>query len=272
MTIRNVLCISLSLLLFALISKAEAKLTKEQIYSLFNQANEAFRQANSIKADAESANKLYENSILNYEKIISEGKISNPKLYYNLGNTYFLKGDLGRAILNYRRADKLDSGDRNIQKNLDFARSKTIDRFQVKSQEKVLQTLFFWHYDFPLKTKFVLACLSFATLCSALAVMIWFGRTAPVTATAVTGGILLVCFITSVVLEANDRASRICGVITAQEVIARQGDGESYSASFKDPLHAGTEFDLLEHRYGWLHIKLPDNSEGWIPKTTADLI
>lgn len=53
---------------------------------------------------------------------------------------------------------------------------------------------------------------------------------------------------------------------------SHHGDGQNYQASFKDPLHAGTEFDLFEQRGGWLRIKLADDSDCWIPGTAADLI
>ena len=58
----------------------------------------------------------------------------------------------------------------------------------------------------------------------------------------------------------------------AEEVVARQGDGKNYSPSFKDPLHAGTEFDVIETRPGWIHIKLFDDSDGWIPDKSAEMI
>jgi len=272
MAARNIFIILICSPLFGLSPAAEAKLSDEQAYALFKQANQAFRQANSIVSDADQAEKLYEKAVLSYEKIINDGQIKNARLYYNLGNAYFLKGNLGKAILNYRRAEKLDNDDANIQKNLAFARSRRLDKVKVKTEERVLQTLFFWHYDFSIKTKFLLTCLFFAAVCISLTLMIWFGRAAPGTVTAVICGILTVCFFASVVLETRTRARRICGVITAQEVIARQGDGQNYPASFKDSLHAGTEFDLLERRPAWLHIKLADNSDGWIPDDDADLI
>jgi len=272
MTGRRFSILFVSFLSFGFIAPANAKLSDEQMYSLFSRANEAFRQAHSISDNSDKATKLYEEAILLYEKIISNNQIQNSKLYYNLGNAYLLKGDLGEAILNYRRAEKLNSADTNIQKNLAFARNRRVDKVNLKTEKRVLHTLFFWHYDFSLKTKFVLTCLFFALFCVSLTVMIWFGRIAPGTVTVVISGFLLICLFVSVFLEANSQAGKICGVITAEEVVARQGDGESYSPSFKDPLHAGTEFDLLENRHGWLHIKLSDNSEGWIPDTNADLI
>ena len=251
---------------------AEAALSKEQTHSLFNQANQSFREANSITNDPNQTERLYEKAILNYEKIIQEGGIRNPKLYYNLGNAYFLKEDLGRAILNYRRAEALDKADANIQKNLAFARSKRIDKVEVKTEKRVLQTLFFWHYDLSIKTKFLLTCICFTIVCVSLTIMTWYGKAASWIVITAICGLLTVCFLTSVVLETQAWAHRMCGVITATEVIARQGDGPNYPESFKESLHAGTEFDLLERRSGWFHIRLSDNSDGWIPDNAAGLI
>ena len=92
------------------------------------------------------------------------------------------------------------------------------------------------------------------------------------TTSAIICGIFLLCFLTSVALEYKTQANKVCGVITAKEVVARQGDGVNYPSSFKEPLHEGTEFDLLENRPGWFHIKLSDDSDGWIPDNSAELI
>ncbi|MHC4557427.1 MAG: tetratricopeptide repeat protein [Planctomycetota bacterium] len=271
MMTRKVPVIFVWFFLFTLAVPVRAELSNDQAYSIFNQANEAFRHANSV-AGEEKADKLYEKAILSYEKIINEGRIKNAKLYYNLGNAYLLKENIGKAILNYRRAEKLDSSDTNIQKNLEFARSQRIDKITPKTRERVLETLFFWHYDFSLRTRFILTCLFFAALCAALTVIVWLCRTAPATVTAVIAGVLMLCFLISVVVETHHRAGTVCGVIIAGDVIAHQGDGQNYPMSFKDPLHAGTEFDILERRPGWLYIRLSDNSDGWIPNNTAELI
>ena len=259
-------------LIFAFPSIVRSALPKEQVYSLFAKANQLFREANTTTNDPDEAQKLYEKAILNYEQIIREGLINNSKLYYNLGNAYFLKEDIGRAILNYRRAEKLDKADTNIKKNLAFARSRRIDTVEVRTQERILETLFFWHYDFSFKTKFLVTCLAFAIVCISTTVMLWRGKSAPLVTTAAICGLLTVSFLASVILETRSMTNTICGVITDQQVVARQGDGPNYPESFKDPLHAGTEFDLLERRSGWFHIMLSDDSEGWIPNNTAELI
>jgi hypothetical protein len=272
MTNKKLSLVLIGLLLFCLAAPVRSAMPKEQVYSLFSQANQLFREANSTTNDPDKARKLYEKAILNYEKIINDGRIKNPKLYYNLANAYFLKEDIGRAILNYRRAESLDKADTNIQKNLAFARSRRIDKVPVKPEKRILETLFFWHYDFSIRTKFLITCIFFALVCISAIVMLWRVKSAGLFATAVICGILTVCFLSSVVVETQSRANTISGVITSGQVVARQGDGPNYQASFKDPLHAGTEFDLLERRPGWFHVRLSDNSDGWIPDNTAEII
>jgi hypothetical protein len=286
MTDKKFSIVLMGLLLFCLASPGRSALPKErdpilqkdrkmgtqQVYSLFNQANQFFREANSTANDPNQAQRLYEKAILNYKKIISDGRIKNPKLYYNLGNAYFLKEDIGRAILNYRRAERLDKADTNIQKNLAFARSRRIDTVDVKTEERILETLFFWHYDFPIKTKFLVTCLCFAIVCMSVTVMLWRGKSAPWVVTAVICGLLTAGFLASVIVETRTRAHRVSGVITDRQVVARQGDGPNYPESFKDPLHTGTEFNLIERRSGWFHIMLSDDSDGWIPDNAAELI
>ena len=272
MSIRSVCAVLVGVLLYALPASAEAKLSVGEIDLLFRQANDAFQQANALSKNPEGAKKLYEKAILIYEKIVNEGRIENAKLYYNLGNAYFLKEDIGRAILNYRRALNLDRADQNIRKNLEFARDRRIDKVPVKAEKRVVQTLFFWHYDFSLKTKFVLSCTFFAIVCVSLTAMVWLGRSAPATAAAVICVVLMMSFFVSEVLEARERASKTSGVIIAEQVVAHQADWESSPPSFKEPLHAGTEFELIERRRGWVHIRLSDDSDGWVPIDSAELI
>jgi tetratricopeptide (TPR) repeat protein len=259
------------LFLFTAGAFAATEISKEQLYTLYNQANEAFRQANSMK-DSGQAERLYEKAILNFEKIIDQGHIENAKLYYNLANAYLLTGRLGKAILNYRKAEKMDDSDGDIQKNLAFARSKRVDKIPLKTEKRVLKTLFFWHYDFPLKTKFLFTCILFGLICVFIIVAIWLGRNNALTISAIICAALMICFLSSVIIDHKTHTGRISGVITVKEAVARQGDGQNYPSSFKEPLHEGTEFDLLEKRPDWYHIKLSDDSDGWIPEDSAELI
>jgi hypothetical protein len=261
----------------------ESRVAGHDLHALLQEATTAFQQANAA-ADRDAAHQSYNRAILLYEKIIDLGGIRNAGLYYNLANAYFLKEDLGRAILNYRRAQRLDSSDLNIKKNLAFARSRRIDRIEVAAPRRMLETLFFWHYDLLPRTKFLLASLSFAALCLSGTAMIWLGtsggrriRGSAFSPSAfflcsLLSGVLVFSLLTSLVLETRRESRTHYGVITAAEIVARQGDGPNYPPSFTAPLHAGTEFELLEQRPGWFHIRLSDGTGAWVPDTAAERV
>jgi hypothetical protein len=272
MKAHKVLVILFGAIVFGMTARASAPLPREQLYSLLNEANTTFQQANAAADRPDVARQLYEKATLLYEKIIDQGEIQNAGLYYNLANAYLLKEDIGQAILNYRRAEKLDGADVNTQKNLAFARSRRVDTVEIGAEKRVLETLFFWHYDISLTTKVLLACLLFAAVCVSLTGMVWRGRSPVALTAAVLSGVLLLCSVASTVIEASNQANMRYGVITASDVVARQGDGPNYPPSFKDSLHAGTEFRLIEQRPGWLHIVLSNGSEAWIPDDTAGLV
>ena len=102
--------------------------------------------------------------------------------------------------------------------------------------------------------------------------MVWRGR-GPVTGTmAVLLAVLLAALAASSAVQTRRQGNVHPGVITAAEVVARQGDGPNYPPSFKDPLHAGVEFELLEQRPGWLHLKLSDGADAWVPADAAGLV
>ncbi|MEZ4551129.1 MAG: hypothetical protein R2860_12620 [Desulfobacterales bacterium] len=53
------------------------------------------------------------------------GNVENGKLYYNIGNIYFKTKDIGRFILNYKKAEQYIGNDINYAKNLAFAADAT---------------------------------------------------------------------------------------------------------------------------------------------------
>lgn len=249
---------------------AYGQLSEQDMYRQLDLANEAFDKG--AGASSEDTERYYGEAILHFERIINEGGVKNSKLYYNVANAYLLKGDVGRAIVNYRRSEKLDGSNRDVKKNLAFARSRRIDEVEVSGQRRVLKTLFFWHYDFSIRSRFAVGCVSFAGLMLLLTAMLWFGRKSWFNVVGVIFAVFFLCFVLSVVAESYVGSRQISGVIVASEVVARQGDGMNYPASFKDPLHSGTEFEVIRQQSGWLNIELSDGSEGWVPKTSSELI
>ncbi|NIP92203.1 MAG: tetratricopeptide repeat protein, partial [Akkermansiaceae bacterium] len=107
-------------------------------------------------SDPGQARELYRKAAMRFERVVRDGGIENGKLFYNMGNAYFRAGDLGRAILNYRKAEQFSPNDRNVQQNLEYARSQRKDDLGKKDETKALRTLLFWHYDFSFGQRFTL--------------------------------------------------------------------------------------------------------------------
>ncbi len=272
MKMRDKILLVTSLLLGILCANADAKLSKDEAYLAFTQANDAFAKANQVADNPEQAKMFYQQAIAGYERIIEAGGIHNAELFCNLGNSYLLTDDLGRAILNYRRAQRLDNSNPDIHKNLNFAQSKRTDQFMVTTQKKILERLFFWHYDFSMKTRFIIGGICFAVFCIWLVLKVWFARWPAVIPVCCVMVLIPIAMIASVAIEQHSLTTHRSGVIISESVVARQGDGDNYPKSFNEPLHAGTEFDLIEQRPDWLYIELPNGQNTWIPSQSTELI
>ncbi len=53
---------------------------------------------------------------------------SSSALLYNIGNSYYRSGEIGKAILYYKRALKLDPTNSDARQNLQFVMTKTVDK------------------------------------------------------------------------------------------------------------------------------------------------
>ncbi|MEM0969011.1 MAG: tetratricopeptide repeat protein, partial [Verrucomicrobiota bacterium] len=238
---------------------------------LFREGNALFRQANELaQSDRAAAQATYEKAIRRYERLLQE-EAPSGKLYYNVGNAYFRQGDVGRAILSYRRAERLLPGDPNVVKNLAFARDQRVDRIDAPPRQRFLKTAFFWHHDISPRVRAALWGWTYACLWTALALVLVLRR--PWLRKVGMGmGALSALLLVSLVIDAQHLGRDRGGVILADEVTARKGDSQTYEPSFDKPLHAGTEFVLLEARPGWVHIQLPDGKAGWLPDDSVGLV
>ena len=92
------------------------------------------------RANAYYSEEKFMQAIADYEAVLKLGFESGP-LYYNLGNAYFKEGSLGKAVLNYLRAKRLQAQDADLQSNLDYARS-FIKGGRIVPQKKAAARIF----------------------------------------------------------------------------------------------------------------------------------
>jgi len=270
--VRRALTMLLPLLLLAAAGSGAQEAEGQRLAALLQQGQSLFsRAANS--GEPEEAQDLYRRALDRFLAVLEQGGVRNPRLLYNIGNTYFLLGDLGRAVLYLRRAELLDPADRNLRHNLRFVRSQRPDRLAPDQVSAALRALLFWHYLLPAPLKLHLFAVLFAAACllGAWALLGQAGGSWRRWLPAALGGAALLLLGSLLAGEAARRGLRD-GVILAQEVVARKGDGTAYQPSFVDPLHAGTEFRLLEERTGWYRIRLSDGRTAWVPAGAAELV
>ena len=78
-----------------------------------------FERTFADAAKAYDENRLPE-AIAGWQALADEGQ-ALPEVLFNLGNAYYRHGDLGEAILAYRRAQRLAPRDPDVRANLGFA-------------------------------------------------------------------------------------------------------------------------------------------------------
>lgn len=260
------------LFLLALAALRAEPLSRAEAEDLFEEGKSLFRQATALAdSDPGGARDLMQQALLRFQKLEREGEIRNGRLYYNLANIHFQLDDLGRAILNYRRAREYIPDDPRLQQNLAFARAQRADSFAEPEQRKVLKTIFFWHYDFTLRTRAWTFAVAFAACWTLLACRL-FVRSPWLTRLAVAAAVLALGMLASVAHTHLDRARSRPGVILDRTVVARLSDSHTAAPAFTEPLHAGTEFEVTEDRGAWYEVRLPDGQTCWLPAAAVELV
>ncbi len=243
----------LLLLLLAVLPITAQTVTKET-------ADRQYRQGN------------YQQAIASYKEILKQGVA--PEVYYNLGNAYFRADSLTRAILSYERAQQLAPGNADIRFNLQFARSRTIDKFA--SPEEMF---FFTWYRAAVNLMGSdgwagIALLSLALL--AVGVLLFRFSTSIVWRKVGFGGAL---FFAPFFLLANLFAwqqrrmweNRTGAIVVSPSVTVKKTP--SRSGADETTLHEGTRVDIADRTLrGWFFITLPDGREGWIPTPSVEEI
>ncbi len=223
-----------------------------------------------------ATNTLYESgqylqAALIYEQIIDQG-YEDATLYYNLGNAYFKQGDLGRAILSYRRAELIYPRSADIRTNLKIARSQRRDILNGDENQFDIETTISPVRHLTLDELAQLTLIIWFMLVL-LAMVILYAKNPTVRKSAVYAFVVVGM---ALLLSAGAMGHRWYSqdaehevVVVADVVDVVSGPGTSYVKEFT--LHSGVEARLLEHRGSWTRISLPQSDRrGWVPSIAVE--
>jgi hypothetical protein len=180
--------------------------------------------------------------------------------FLNAGNSWYFAGENGRALANYRAAERRAPFDRQLRESIEFLRANRADAFPPPDAPtgRLVAT---W-------TRYCTWTPVLRVGSLVLAYLITWGifLAARLTGWRVRREVWILLFSAMVVPLASLAQSSLQsteGVVIA-DTVARLGPGYAYDPAFKQPLHKATEFTWMEARQGWVHARLPDNSEGWL--------
>jgi len=242
----------IAILLFFSVANADI----ESATALFQKGNENYDTGN------------FDQAIEEYQKIVDLG-IKNPKVFYNLGNAYFRKNQLGEAILNYRRALVLEPRDDDGMTNLAFVKLFTLDKIE-EQRVNPLSNLLHWFVNlFSLDELTIFAFLSYF-LSIVFGILILFRRKRKASLSGLTVFLVILVIFSSLFATKLYFNSIRNGVLIAPQSEVRSGPGKDYTLQFTG--HEGLEFQINEEAEGWYRISLPNGVKGWIPKEAVEII
>ncbi len=213
---------------------------------------------------------LFREAADGFEALLADG-VSNGYLHYNLANAYLQLDELGKAILHYRRGERLIGSDEQLRANLDFARSLRRNRIQSSGEKEIWETVFFWHYETSTKVRLFVGMVAYVGFWLLLTLRI-FRKGAGMMPVVCLLALFWVSAGTSVLVESWNRNHVLEGVTVQDDITVRKGNGEASADAFREKLHEGVEFVILEERPGWYRIELPDGNTGWVRQSQVAVI
>ncbi|MBI2191243.1 MAG: hypothetical protein HYU36_04590 [Planctomycetes bacterium] len=251
-----------------------APLADMEALGLFNRASEFYQKASELPpAQGEESVRLYRQAAQSFEEILARGFV-HPDVYYNLGNTYFKLNQIGRAVLNYRRAQRFLPSDPDLLENIRSAKSKTLDTEPDRSPPELLRNLLFWHYDTSLDMLACATLVAYLTLCVGFCVSVFWRKPVMRTLNLLTALLFVLLGVSFFVRSYQDRTT-VVAVVLAEVAPVLTGYGEHETERFT--VHQGTELlveEIHEDSSGarWLKVSLSPELRGWIRADALELI
>lgn len=225
----------------------------------------AWASAQSDTCVADYNEGLYAEAAVCFEALEAEGH-RNGDLLYDQGNAWYRAGEIGRAILAYRRAKLLIPRDGDLLANLASARERTRDEIPPPSARGfILGTLLLPIDQAATSELLLLGAIGWGLLFLLAAIRLV--RPFPGATGGIALGALLALFgLGGSLFQSWEQSTRPVGVVLEEEVTLRSGrDLQSRDLLV---LHEGAEVIVVERGSPWVQVKVPEGPRGWLPSET----
>lgn len=234
-------------------------------------ADEA-RAQGDILAQADSAyNETAYNQALELYSHVADSIGASDNLYYNIGNTYYRNGDLGRAILWYERALQLNPANSDARDNLMFVNTRITDK--PVDNRSIIKRAYDSIVDSAHPNVWAWTALGFfvATILATMGYLL-LSNVKVRKACFFGGGVLLLITIFTLVMSidgtsrANNHDNAIIISPSAQLSTAPRAAVDASSQAFL--LHEGTKVEIVDSVIGsadkWYEVRVNGNARAWV--------
>jgi len=219
--------------------------------------DELFAQAMQMRTEQpDKAQPLFTEAALGFEQ---------QEQFVNAGNNWFFAGENGRALANYLAAEQRNPFDQQTRESITFIRAQRADRFQtLETPASRISGAWKQFNRWSPATRGALLTLIYLIGWALYLTARVIGKKIPR-----RGWIVLSIAALIPAVSLLTSLFRPLDGVVIESTEARLGPGYAYDAAYDTPLHEATEFQWLENRNGWIHARMPDKSEAWIPETAC---
>ena len=225
-----------------------------------------FKQANNFYEQ-----KKFDSAIAIYERILS-GNIESSEIYFNLANSYFKNGELGYAILNYYRANRLNPDDEDIINNLEFAKNY----IQVQMEGVALNPIS--NFFESLVALYKLNELAwFSSLIFIIMVLILILRNGLRYTGSLTKSLFIISLILFILIGSLTTYKYQIDYLTKRGVIISDTNSTIYTGPSKQSDielegASGMVFEIISETSNYYNVLLENKRRGWIKKEFVAVI
>lgn len=207
-----------------------------------------------------------------YEATLADG-LSSPELHYNLGGAYYHEGQLGKAILNYERALRLDPSFNDAKENLALANSRTVDHIALLPKPLLVR---WWNSlcSSLLPSGWRVVWLALFALLGAAVVFLRIGNTLTLRKTSLAAAavtLFLLIVTTALLIGSTLRFNARSEAIVTQQAVTLKASPDNKSAD-KMVIHEGVKAVIIDQLPAWYKITLSDGTVAWCPQEAIERI
>jgi len=220
------------------------------------------------KANEKYINKNYREALDIYLKI--ENSISDYKLYFNIGNTYYKLNNYLMAKVYYLKAMRLNPLDDDLYFNLKLVNEKFKDKIELNKMNSINRLIFRLESIFSINVGFVLVLILIYVFNYSIYLRFVKKKFKRLNNYLIIGSLILIVLLTFYI---NNRISyklnSNSGIIMYDNVSLYSGPNDSNTVLYK--VNSGLDFRIINKINNWVQIK-SNEIVGWVKTDKIKII